>query len=312
MFSFLAKTKRRQGIVSFSISNAMPHPLYDLKEGIAVVAAYPKYIEKGIFPVVALTSDMTTVDEVFSDARLATSFKRWTVDSQAVVFLFINELPCNIKAFGEKYFAIASWMHSYSAYYLNTNTFHIEKSQEGKVGTYNLYDVTPSRYKLTNSTPQKPDCKTVKWEGFKNCTSIRELIATLRAESIQQGLVGEKGVFTSCFKTDDVIDICTHLEALLEIEKHNAYEEGLASGIKSMGETLKSVGFFDHSPDDWRRVDKVLHRVHDYLGEIIKEDLVEDTPTASDLADDVFEVMSKDYIGLYSSTALIKARRKNS
>ena len=35
----------------------------------------------------------------------------------------------------------------------------------------------------------------------------------------------------------------------------------------------------------------VLNRVHDYLGELIRDSLVEDTPRASDLADDVWDVI---------------------
>ena len=42
-----------------------------------------------------------------------------------------------------------------------------------------------------------------------------------------------------------------------------------------------------------RKRDEVLHRVHDYLGEVIRDSLVSDTPRASDLADDVFDVMGK-------------------
>lgn len=35
----------------------------------------------------------------------------------------------------------------------------------------------------------------------------------------------------------------------------------------------------------------LLSRVHDYLGELIRDNLVEDTPRASDLADDVWEAI---------------------
>ena len=38
----------------------------------------------------------------------------------------------------------------------------------------------------------------------------------------------------------------------------------------------------------------VLIKVHDYLGELIKDNLVEDTPKASDLADDVWDILHKE------------------
>lgn len=36
---------------------------------------------------------------------------------------------------------------------------------------------------------------------------------------------------------------------------------------------------------------EVMNRVHDYLGELIRDNLVEDTPRASDLADDVYDAI---------------------
>lgn len=40
----------------------------------------------------------------------------------------------------------------------------------------------------------------------------------------------------------------------------------------------------------------VLIKVHDYLGEIIRDNLVEDTPKASDLADDVWDILHKENV----------------
>lgn len=40
----------------------------------------------------------------------------------------------------------------------------------------------------------------------------------------------------------------------------------------------------------------VLIKVHDYLGEIIRDNLVEDTPKASDLADDVWDILHKEKV----------------
>ena len=39
------------------------------------------------------------------------------------------------------------------------------------------------------------------------------------------------------------------------------------------------------------RVQSIFSRVHDFLGEIIRDGLIEDTPRASDLADDVWDVL---------------------
>lgn len=39
---------------------------------------------------------------------------------------------------------------------------------------------------------------------------------------------------------------------------------------------------------------EVLKRVHDFLGEVIRDSLMEDTPRASDLADDVWDVLHWD------------------
>ena len=38
---------------------------------------------------------------------------------------------------------------------------------------------------------------------------------------------------------------------------------------------------------------QLLSRVHDYLGELIRDNLVEDTPRASDLADDLWDAIHK-------------------
>lgn len=40
----------------------------------------------------------------------------------------------------------------------------------------------------------------------------------------------------------------------------------------------------------------VLIKVHDYLGDLIKDNLVEDTPKASDLADDVWDILHKENV----------------
>lgn len=42
---------------------------------------------------------------------------------------------------------------------------------------------------------------------------------------------------------------------------------------------------------DMAKMREVMNRVHDYLGELIRDNLVEDTPRASDLADDVYDAI---------------------
>ncbi len=49
----------------------------------------------------------------------------------------------------------------------------------------------------------------------------------------------------------------------------------------------------DESLDRLNKQEELLKRVHDYLGELIKDSLVEDTPKASDLADDVWDAIHK-------------------
>lgn len=49
----------------------------------------------------------------------------------------------------------------------------------------------------------------------------------------------------------------------------------------------------DEALDRLKKQEKLLKRVHDYLGELIKDSLVEDTPKASDLADDVWDAIHK-------------------
>lgn len=45
----------------------------------------------------------------------------------------------------------------------------------------------------------------------------------------------------------------------------------------------------DEALDRLKKQDVLLVKVHDYLGKLIKESLVEDIPRASDLADDVWD-----------------------
>ena len=49
----------------------------------------------------------------------------------------------------------------------------------------------------------------------------------------------------------------------------------------------------DEALDRLKKQEELLKRVHDYLGELIKDSLVEDTPKASDLADDVWDAIHK-------------------
>ena len=49
----------------------------------------------------------------------------------------------------------------------------------------------------------------------------------------------------------------------------------------------------DEALDRLNKQRKVLNRIHDYLGELIRDNLVEDTPRASDLADDVWDAIHR-------------------
>lgn len=49
----------------------------------------------------------------------------------------------------------------------------------------------------------------------------------------------------------------------------------------------------DEALDRLKKQEELLKHVHDYLGELIKDSLVEDTPKASDLADDVWDAIHK-------------------
>lgn len=49
----------------------------------------------------------------------------------------------------------------------------------------------------------------------------------------------------------------------------------------------------DEVLDRLKKQDELLNRVHTYLGDLIKDSLVEDTPRASDLADDVWDAIHR-------------------
>lgn len=49
----------------------------------------------------------------------------------------------------------------------------------------------------------------------------------------------------------------------------------------------------DEALDRLQKQNRLLVRIHDYLGTLIRDSLVEDTPRASDLADDVWDAIHK-------------------
>ena len=55
----------------------------------------------------------------------------------------------------------------------------------------------------------------------------------------------------------------------------------------------KQRGEFHEVLDRLKKQDELLNRVHTYLGDLIKDSLVEDTPRASDLADDVWDAIHR-------------------
>ena len=81
-----------------------------------------------------------------------------------------------------------------------------------------------------------------------------------------------------------------------------AYETKAAKNLEQIIRTAMSEGcikpshVFDAVDEVLDRLNKqreLLSRVHDYLGELIRDNLVEDTPRASNLADDVWDVIHK-------------------
>ena len=81
-----------------------------------------------------------------------------------------------------------------------------------------------------------------------------------------------------------------------------AYETATAESLELLIRTAMGEGCItpshvfdavDEVLDRLNKQRKLLSRVHDYLGELIRDNLVEDTPRASDLADDVWDVIHK-------------------
>lgn len=79
-----------------------------------------------------------------------------------------------------------------------------------------------------------------------------------------------------------------------EMLENETTMESLTNQIRvAMGEgCIRPCHVFDmvdEALDRLKKQDVLLVKVHDYLGKLIKESLVEDTPRASDLADDVWD-----------------------
>ena len=80
-------------------------------------------------------------------------------------------------------------------------------------------------------------------------------------------------------------------------ENHTTNEAIISQIRVAMGEgCIKPCHVFDlvdEALDRLKKQEELLKHVHDYLGELIKDSLVEDTPKASDLADDVWDSIHK-------------------
>lgn len=81
-----------------------------------------------------------------------------------------------------------------------------------------------------------------------------------------------------------------------------AYETETAKNLEQIIRTAMGEGCItpshvfdavDEVLDKLNKQRKLLSRVHDYLGELIRDNLIEDTPRASDLADDVWDAIHK-------------------
>ncbi|MBO6031949.1 MAG: hypothetical protein J6Q22_10950 [Prevotella sp.] len=81
------------------------------------------------------------------------------------------------------------------------------------------------------------------------------------------------------------------------LENHTTNESLLCQIRVAMGEgcihPCRVYDLVDEALDRLNKQVELLKRVHDYLGELIKDSLVEDTPKASDLADDVWDTIHK-------------------
>ena len=83
-----------------------------------------------------------------------------------------------------------------------------------------------------------------------------------------------------------------------EIMENNTTNESLVRQIReAMGEgCIRPCGVYDmvdEALDRLQKQNRLLVRIHDYLGALIRDSLVEDTPRASDLADDVWDAIHK-------------------
>ena len=77
----------------------------------------------------------------------------------------------------------------------------------------------------------------------------------------------------------------------------SATNSGLAEIIRTaMGEgCIRPAHVYDAVDevlDRLKKNEQLLTRIHDYLGVLIRDNLVEDTPQASDLADDVWDAVN--------------------
>ena len=83
-----------------------------------------------------------------------------------------------------------------------------------------------------------------------------------------------------------------------EMLENETTMESLTNQIRvAMGEgcirPCRVYDMVDEALDRLKKQEELLKRVHDYLGELIKDSLVEDTPKTSDLADDVWDAIHK-------------------
>ena len=83
-----------------------------------------------------------------------------------------------------------------------------------------------------------------------------------------------------------------------EMLENDTTTESLTEQIRlAMGEgcirPCRVYDMVDEVLDRLKKQDVLLVKVHDYLVKLIKDSLVEDTPKASDLADDVWDAIHK-------------------
>lgn len=131
---------------------------------------------------------------------------------------------------------------------------------------------------------------------MKKYSSISDLVAVLREKCTGHNKSDYWSLLCS-ITNGSILDLCNQIEYLSKKETQDAYENGLAMGIRATSETVRKNGFYDHSPAEWKNINEILHRVHNFLSLLCRDGRCDEHCSAclgaSDLADDVWTIMDK-------------------